>query len=595
MNFTFEANLARKGSIDYNTAIQRTYLTRTRFQLAKPYSVIVLGHDHGWVYRKGLLVYLLGDLIRILDVYKAAVTEDVIDVRSLLSEEAERWHQHTQGIRELLSHDLDLEFVWMDYDDGILLIYIKDFDPISRYLVVIHIRKGIPLQKRLLMIRRYSSACEAITDGRYIVVFVDPKHNSNLELYDLEDKRQGIQKRYLPSYINHATADRRIYDGWFYLLTNHRGDHNYCYFFSLNQSFAVTSYREAGTETLPEQLQVVKIKIQQHRTRQDNGPKPRIPWSTLKLCRDEYSGKLVIVEGWHHHGEEDDAANTQYTFQPLQFPEPNSAIDIATPDHEYFTGGAIQALNPAVLPRAGKDCECPSDSGARLIVRSYVPRVSTFFDVYLGSDANPDSRKEFEFHLAVGSSHCPSPSESDSGQLEKVSSKRLGGFSVDDDNARQFVGMRRFPPNGAPNALFDLLCPTGKLKGPKISPQDPRSILYSTKRLHRKLNDTADQLVLINFDPWIRFPGLEPMVLHPPSTQLTSEEYENELAQAKKDKSRLFEEDYDAWAEKRAAKWAKIDEMNRAERAGKVWEPRSEWFWTERAMYLDIGQGFQFS
>ena len=544
--------------------------------------MIVLGHDHGWFYGDGFLVYQLGDMVRILDVYNAAVTEDVIDLRSLLSEESERWNPHTQGIRELLSRDLELDIVWMDYKEGLLLISMKHFHSNSLYLVVINIRKGIPLQERLLMIRWCSGNVVAKTDGRCIIVLDDSERSGNLDLYDLEDKQQRIRKLYLPGCTNLFMEDYQIYDGWFYLLgrDNH---HIYCYSFPLKQSRPVGTY----VVDAPEQLQILRVKRRQPRARQNC-------WPSLKLRRNEYSGQLVIIEG-SLYGEKDGASNPQYAFQSLQIPEQNSAIYTATPACKNDFHKFVQILNPAALRRAEKDCECPSDPGDRIIARSYVPKVSTYFDVYLGSNANPDSAKGFEFRLAVGSCHRAAQSESEFGQLEKVSSEKLGGASPDDDNERQSVRVRRFPPNGAPKALSDLLCPTGRLNGPKISPDDPRSILYSTKRLHRRLNDTADQLLLINFDPWIRFPRLEPMVLHPPTTELTAKEYENELIRAKKDKIFISGEEYEAKAEKRAAKQAKIDEMNKAEKAGKVWKPKSEWFWNERAMYLDIGQGFQFS
>ncbi len=599
MKFTFEADLARKGLIDYNTAIQRTYLTRTRFQLAKPYSVIVLGHEYGWYYGDdGLLVYPLGDLIRILDVYNAAVTEDVIDVRSLLSEEAERWHPHTQGIEELLSRDLDLDIVAEDYREGLLLLLIKSFDSSSRYLVVINIRKGVPLQERLLMIRWYSSDCAAKTDGRYIVVSKDFERFDNLDLYDLEDKQQCIQKLCLPGCTNLFMEDCQLYDGWFNLLSRDNENYHYYLSFPLKQSHPVTAHDAAGTELLPEQLQVVRVKRRQPRTLQNRGSEPNDCWPSLRLCRDEYSGQLSIVEAWVN-GKKDHASKPPCTFQPLHIPEPNSAIGTATPDRDFNFNSGLQTLNPEDLPLGEKIWDCPTDPGNRLKARSYNPRASTFLDIYLGSDANLDSAKESEFHLAVGSCNRASPSESESGQLDKISSEKLGAVSPNDYNGRQCVRMRRFPPDGAPKALFDLLCPTGKMKRPTMSVDDPRSILCSTKRLHRRLNDKLEQLVLINFDPYIRFPGLDPMVLHPLSTQLTSKEYDKELARAKNDKPFLWEElsdeEYEAKANKIAAKQSKIDEMNRAERAGKVWEPRSEWFWTERAMYLDIGQGFQFS
>ena len=603
MKFAFETDLARKGLIDYNTAIQRAYLTKTRFELAKPYSVIVLGHSHGWFYGEGILAYPLGDVIRILDVYNAAVEEDVVDVRSLLGEEAGCWPQHTQGIQELLSKKHYIRM--LAYREGILLFDIEDVDPPSAYLVAISIRKEVPLQKRLLMIRTCSSRCEAQTDGRYIIVFEDPKSNGNLELYDLEDERQRIQKRHLPEFTVYNDADRQIYDGCFYLLSNRRSYHdddaiarelsgyNYCYRFPLNESLPVASYVAAGAEPLPEQQQVVRVRRQQPRTRPDDGPEPHIPWSSLKLWRDDYSGQLVIVEGWHHDGEEDDGENAQYTFQPLQFPEPSSAIDTVMSEAELVYFG--NALNPADLPPAEKDCECPRDPGDRLRARVYVPRVSTFFDIYPGSDENLDSRKGFEFHLAVGSCSCASLGGSVSDEFDKITSRKTDGLSLDDNNKRKFVGARRFPPNGAPKALYNLLWSTGKMHSSMFDGDDPRSILYSTKRLDRKWNDTAQKIVLINFDPYIRFPGLETMVLRPLSTQLTPREYEDELLRAKREQRFIPGKEWDEKQEKKAAKRKRLREMHKDDEVEDVPEPKSPWFRTEPAMHLSIGQGFQFS
>ena len=606
MNFAFETDLARKGLIDYNTAIQRAYLTKTRFELAKPYSVIVLGHSHGWFYDEGILAYPLGDVIRILDIYNAAVEEDVVDVRSLLGEKSRCWPQHTQGIQEMLSRKYWVRT--LAYRKGILLFNIEDADSSSAYLVAISIRKEVPLQKRLLMIRTCSSRCKAQTDGRYIIVFEDPKSNGNLELYDLEDERQGIQKRHLPEFSVYNDADHQIYDGCFYLLSNrHSYDddnvikrelsgYNYCYRFPLSKSHPVTSYDAAGAEPLLEQQQVVRVRRQQPRNRPNNGPVPHHPWSSLKLWRDDYSGQLVIVEGWQHDGKEDDGEKAQYSFQPLQFPDPSSAIDTAMSEAELFCfGNAVQTLNPADLPRAEKDCECPRDPGDRLRARVYVPRVSTFFDIYPGSDETPDSRKGFEFNLAVGSCSCASLSGSVSDEFDKISSKKTGGSS-NDNNKRHFVGVRRFPPNDAPKALLDLLWPTtSKMKSNIFSTHDPRTIVYSTKPSNRKWNDIAQEIVLINFDPYIRFPGLKSLVLRPLSTQLTPREYEDELLRAKGELRFIPWEEWEEKRKKRKAKWEKLRELHKDDEVEEVPEPKSPWFRTERAMYLDIGQGFQFS
>ena len=592
MKFTFEADLARKGLIDYNTAIQRPYLTKTRFELAKPYSVIVLAHSDGWFYGEGILAYSLGDEIRILDVYNAAVEEDVIDVRSLLGEEAPCWPHHIHGIEKLLSDELYIRM--LDYREGILLFAIDNLDSRSGYLVAINIQKEVPVQERLLTLRTCSCECEARTDGRYVIVFEDPKRKGKLKLYDLEDEQQGIQERYLPDYMIYGKVVRQIYDGWFYLLTKDHfypsddikadragiGGYYYCYRFPLEQARPVTSYCAGGTEPLPAQLQVVRINRQQPRTRENSNPDIPSPWSSLKLWRDEYSGQLVIVEGWHHSGKEDDDERAQYSFQPLQFPEPISAIDTTMSDQAlFFFGSAVQNLDPADLPHAEKDCECPRDPGYRLKARAYVPRVSTFFDVYYGSSESPDSGKGFEFRLAVASCNHTSPSESDSDQLDKKFSMKTDGLSPDDNNRKQFVGVRRFPPNGAPKNLLDLLWPTtSKMTTNIFSTTDPRSILYQTKRLHRKWTDTAEQTVLINFDPSIRFPGLETMVLRPPSTMLTPGEYSLELARANPCQWRRDIPEPEEKVKAREAKWEALKEMHKDDEAEEVPEPTSPWF-----------------
>ena len=230
-----------------NFTIQRTYLTRTRFQLARPYSVIVLGHGQGWFYGEGLLVYALGDIIRVLDVYNAAITEDVIDVRSLLSEEAQRWPQYTQRIQQLLLQDLDIRV--LGHGGGILLIGIDDVVSPRGYLLVIDRREGILLQERLLLIRR--CYCDlAKTDGCYIIVFENRRRHS-IDLYDLEDKQQGIQNRYLPTHLDFTTADRQIHDGWFYLLIGDKKDYNYCFRFPLKQFPPLATYHAFRTRPLP--------------------------------------------------------------------------------------------------------------------------------------------------------------------------------------------------------------------------------------------------------------------------------------------------------------------------------------------------------
>lgn len=77
----------------YSSAVQRTYQRRKNFALAQPSSVVVLNRGSCLVLLlDGILFSVRGYTVRILDVYNAGTTENIIDTKNLLATEQEMNH-----------------------------------------------------------------------------------------------------------------------------------------------------------------------------------------------------------------------------------------------------------------------------------------------------------------------------------------------------------------------------------------------------------------------------------------------------------------------------------------------------------------------
>ncbi len=118
IRFSHEAGLAEQGTISYSTVVQRAFVTRIRYALARPHSVVLLGHGEFIYYNEGILCYVQEEFVRILDVHNASETENVVDIRALLAEEAARWPLCTADTQEL--HSIRFNVTVTRYEHGIL-------------------------------------------------------------------------------------------------------------------------------------------------------------------------------------------------------------------------------------------------------------------------------------------------------------------------------------------------------------------------------------------------------------------------------------------------------------------------------------------
>jgi len=176
-------------------SVQRAFVTRMRYALARPSSVVSLSHGEFVYYNEGILCYVQEEFIRILDVYKVSEIEEVVDMRALLAEEAARWPLFTADIQELLSKRFWL--VINRYERGILSLDV--FSKFKR-LVIINVPlkdQNVPLKDRVRKVRNFTKYSHHVrTDGRYAIYVPYSRYNNEMrnaaewtvECYDLEDK-----------------------------------------------------------------------------------------------------------------------------------------------------------------------------------------------------------------------------------------------------------------------------------------------------------------------------------------------------------------------------------------------------------------------
>ena len=106
-------------------------------------------------------------------------------------------------------------------------------------------------------------------------------------------------------------------------------------------------------------------------------------------------------------------------------------------------------------------------------------------------------------------------------------------MSLDSDGERILNrGAYQFLPRDTPEALTNLLCPPERVGYIDAEVHDARSIVHVTGCPDwgdkRKVSTCSN-----NFDPWIRFLGLEKIELSSLSDHLTSEEYDEEVIRSR--------------------------------------------------------------
>ena len=423
-------------------------------------------------YSDGILCYIHEDLVRILDVHGASETEDVIDMVKLMAEVPE------------YRPEIDKVGYILRYEKGILLMRLNteitnqqnDGNPI---LVVIDVRRDFvstpqsPSRIRKILRRPLPrQPTNVMTDGSYLVCAVNTNLSSwMLKCYDLSKKEDEASIIALHTFLPRGEECRfKLLDGWVYAIdaneiTPYRAEdrkkqlfYNCCRFPIDNFSPAQKPEDWLGPEShkpLPARLQAVKV------------PRGSGEFDWQRVCvdlvKDEGTGELFVVES----RKTTDLPESDRPYRLITFPKP---------EDEGNTWG--QRISDIV-----KIMDVPSSS-------AHPAHQPSRYSLRL-----EDVRK------------CIQPSQS----IMDVTFENIGHKSVLHLYASSTDrGVWRFPPKSAPHELRDLLTKDGNV----IAAADERSlIVFILDSISNESTSTGTQLILVNFDSGINFPGFKHMAL----------------------------------------------------------------------------------
>lgn len=265
-------------------------------------------------------------------------------------------------------------------------------------------------------------------------------------------------------------------------------------------------------------------------------------WADLSLRIDEETERLTILEcrrEWQKGGSEN--CRTYY-MQALPSPEEiegegrecNSSLDttpLQLPD-EPLTKTLDSSSKPNYDRSRKRVCryyhteyEPQSESSqrrdfilAKTKYRTYNLSASTYVD--LVNDPHPESgdlvpRDRLRLRTVSRKRKCPINEET--GLLFRRELNEEDGRPMEYSEERYASrGIHMWPADDAPRELNELLCPS-KRAGKVHAMADERSLLYS---VHKDgLEDGKQAIILVNFDPMLRLPGLQRLPLPPKPKQ----------------------------------------------------------------------------
>ena len=522
-------------------------------------------------YSDGILCYIHQRLVRILDVHGASGTEDVIDMVKLMAElPAYVPNTDIDNVGSILCHQ-----------NGILTIALRteSVNGGNPLLVVIDVRgdfvptlerpsrKIMILQEPLPVISQH-----VISDGHYLVCVNIPDNISEwtLNCYDLskmkaDETNAPTSTIALNEFLPKGNKCRfKLFDGLVYVICadqdvefdSERHDRKQnlyynCCRFPINCPITEKPedfFGDSSYKPLPAGLEAVEL----------YRGKGHFFWkqACLDLVKDEQTGHLFIVEtpSWGDWPESD----TPY--RRLVFP-----------DQPKHTVRSWETKISDIVQRYDKEHYVYKPSRYGLIadsMRQYIQPSQSIMDISYEDLEDPEEVSDRQ----VVSLRQPSKSSSD----QKVLHLFAGSVRR---------GTWHFPPQSAPYELRDFLSKSGRSTMIRAH-ADERSLIVMVPNVNEKDSGETDcQLILVNFDSGINFPGLKDLALDNVSDMIfkdgtinvTGAQFSEEMSKAQIELLQLIE---------------KANGKDKAPDARKA--EADPWFSNKPALYTKIRQGFRF-
>ena len=556
------------------------------------------------------MCYIHKATIRILDVHGAGVTEKVVDIDCI-------GQVTSQSCMDVTHTEL------LHFQGGVLAFLVYNTDPVGQpYLIALNTEDDVPNAERVkLIISLPEPRFWVRNDSQYLFVGshvglgTHGHHEWVLRGYSLTNF-QRFEDLQLPNLFGTdvgQTVNFQIYGGFMYAISNQSSAE----IEEIDWTSYYHCYRFPVQDPSPSKLEPKQLWRRQHREGPINDS-----WTELSLCEDECTGILLILEcrrEWKNGGS---AQRRTYYRQPLIFPYTPGQV----PDHLMITPplntGSVttpSAVPPMALPigdplislldekskplyeaahkRIDRDYHCEySDATASTLQsfilaktkhRAYKASCSAFLDLVIDDQVHPERRWTQQIRLRIGSRAQASPLDTN-GLLHQPIMNDIGGAPIEDsENRFTDRGINIWPMANAPVELLDLLNPSpgarSHLAGQRTigggvrAISDERSIIYMAK----EYSENESAIILVNFDPWIRFDGLTKLDMSASSLETMDTTRKVVLDE----RGRSFEK-----GKNRAIALPVADAPGPDEDVDRI----RPWFREESAMHINIGKGFRF-
>ncbi|KAJ5234072.1 uncharacterized protein N7469_005838 [Penicillium citrinum] len=510
-----EGSIALRAQTGYRKAVSHRFDINEAVATATPYSVSVVAYATNFLYRQGVLCYRVGQEIRLLNIHRAAQSERVLNLQHVL-----------RGLKfGLVDRDATDRVKLIHYHDGIVVLRVINPDSRGDLLLAIDMgrRVGNVKRKRLLLqavvpsdvpifVRNsrsyiwygFFTAPSPNSDGVWSVWGVDFATSESID-FPLDRVVDGDLDQ---------TLCFEMYQDHLYAVSTQVANNDDERFSSFYHWFCHAP-RQSG------QKWNGRLWRREHR----EGPINEM-WTDLSIRVDETTGKPVILEcrrEWRHGKSE----NHRTTYiQPL--PTPEEALERESSSPRWVKENLKnhtpepeiqQPYNQRPEKRLRRfyhaEYEHTHDQNtrqefiaARTKHRSYNLSAATFID--LVNDPAPEadrlrSRDRIRLRTVSRKRKCPIDEEG-TGLLFEHTQTDDDGRPVEGSEERfTSRGVHLWPAEDAPSELTHLLCPDTRT-GTVHAVSDERSLIYSISSPGLPLDHHA--LLLISFDPKIRFPNL---------------------------------------------------------------------------------------
>jgi hypothetical protein len=235
-------------------------------------------------------------------------------------------------------------------------------------------------------------------------------------------------------------------------------------------------------------------------------------WADLSIQVDEEQGRPVILE-CRREGLDGRSENHR-TYYTTPLPMPDEALAMQTKGFTRPTDMGHSGKAPSQLPgeRLVRDCHAEHGTSRPLNQRfDFIPAHTRHSSYHLAAAAYVD---------LVDDPKLQQDGVCSQRRLRLRTKLREGSCAVDNGGVEPFGsrGVCLWPSEDAPSELLALLCPDSSTSLVRAV-CDERSLIYSTSA--DGLPPHHHMLVLINFDPTIRFPYLRSLRKQKSSTRLT--------------------------------------------------------------------------